>query len=135
MGWRRRAPTVDSHYPCKYQPWPFVVTSPRYAAVPCPTSAPRSSTSSGQTLTLYRKHLEGLERFRDRKGIEPMPLDDTLPGVAQEIERAFERQAKSQAAELLAADEGDEDEDEHADDASDDDLSDDASSVSTSRAK
>lgn len=58
---------------------------------------------------LYRKHLEGLDRFRSRKGLAPAPLDDTLAGVAREIDLAFERQAKSEAAQAIEDEEEDED--------------------------
>ncbi|WP_152050008.1 hypothetical protein [Tautonia marina] len=39
----------------------------------------------------YEKHLEGLERFRTRKGLEPVLLGGTLEDVAREIELAFDR--------------------------------------------
>jgi hypothetical protein len=40
---------------------------------------------------LYEKHRWGIERFRTRKGTEPVPLDPTLSGVAREYDRALAR--------------------------------------------
>lgn len=42
---------------------------------------------------LHEKHREGLGRFRARKGLEAVPLAETLAGVAGEIEIAFGRLA------------------------------------------
>jgi hypothetical protein len=40
---------------------------------------------------LYAKHRWGIERFRTRKGTEPVRLDPTLLGVAREYDRALAR--------------------------------------------
>ena len=40
---------------------------------------------------LHEKHRRGIERFRARRGTEPVPLDPTLPGVAREYDRALAR--------------------------------------------
>jgi hypothetical protein len=40
---------------------------------------------------LHEKHRWGIERFRTRKGTEPVPLDPTLLGVAREYDRALAR--------------------------------------------
>jgi hypothetical protein len=40
---------------------------------------------------LHDKHRWGIERFRMRKGTEPVPLDPTLLGVAREYDRALAR--------------------------------------------
>ncbi len=46
--------------------------------------------------SLYKKHLQGLDRFRTRKAVSPVLLEPTLIGVAQEIELAFERQRQTE---------------------------------------
>jgi hypothetical protein len=40
---------------------------------------------------LYDKHQWGIDRFRTRKGTEPVPLEPTLVGVARECDRVFAR--------------------------------------------
>jgi hypothetical protein len=40
---------------------------------------------------LYDKHRWGIERFRTRKGTEPVPLEPTLLAVARELDRALAR--------------------------------------------
>jgi hypothetical protein len=40
---------------------------------------------------LYGKHHWSIERFRTRKGTEPVPLDSTLLGLAREYDRALAR--------------------------------------------
>jgi hypothetical protein len=40
---------------------------------------------------LHGKHRAGIERFRARKGTEPVPLDRTLLGVAREYDRVLAR--------------------------------------------
>ncbi len=45
-------------------------------------------------VALYQEHLEGLDRFRKRKKLEPVELEGTLLGVALEIELAFDRQKR-----------------------------------------
>lgn len=42
---------------------------------------------------LYAKHVWGVGRFRPARGTEPVPLDGTLLGVAQELDAAFARRA------------------------------------------
>lgn len=43
--------------------------------------------------TLYARHLDAIERFRVHKKTRPVPLPDTLEGVAREIDAAFARVA------------------------------------------
>jgi hypothetical protein len=40
---------------------------------------------------LYKKHQEGIERFRTRKGVEPVVLTPTLLGAAQECDGMLAR--------------------------------------------
>src|SRR5262249_20358648 len=47
--------------------------------------------ASREPAELYDAHRRGIERFRTRKGVEPVPLDSTLPGVAREYDRALAR--------------------------------------------
>jgi hypothetical protein len=42
---------------------------------------------------LFEKHRWGIDRFRTHKGTEPLSLEDTLLGVARELEVAFARRA------------------------------------------
>jgi hypothetical protein len=42
---------------------------------------------------LYQKHLWAVERFRTHRDTEPVPLEPTLLGVAQELDAAFARRA------------------------------------------
>jgi hypothetical protein len=44
-----------------------------------------------EVAALYEKHRKGIERFRTRKGIEPIPLTPTLLSVARECDRALAR--------------------------------------------
>ncbi len=40
---------------------------------------------------LYERHQWGVARFRTRKGTEPVPLDESLPSVARELDRGLAR--------------------------------------------
>lgn len=44
-----------------------------------------------ESQALYEKHRQGIERFRARRGTEPVLLDPTLLGVARELDQAFAR--------------------------------------------
>lgn len=51
---------------------------------------------------LHAKHVQGIQRFRKRKGIEPIAIEPTLLGAAQRIDEAFERQSKVVSDEFLS---------------------------------
>ncbi len=55
---------------------------------------------------LYARHLEGLDRCRELKGVRPVPLGKTLVDVAREIEIAFDRSMNAERL-METGDEGD----------------------------
>ena len=55
------------------------------------TMAGQQSCPGLEPAALYEKHRWGIDRFRTCRHVEPLPLPATLPGAAQELDRAFAR--------------------------------------------